>query len=130
MVHFLVRISKNVSSEKPKQNLKRERVGGGEGKFTIPTLCPSDQERETGDKGNRSKEERQVRNGLFVRLSQEATKGSERTIYKGDFFHFCIFSHQSYEREREGFDFCVKNKVAFFVSFFVEIEKERNREAI
>lgn len=56
MVHFLVRISKNVSSEKPKQNLKRERVGGGEGKFTIPTLCPSDQERETGDKGNRSKE--------------------------------------------------------------------------
>lgn len=56
MVHFLVRISKNVSSEKPKQNLKRERVGGGEGKFTVPTLCPSDQERETGDKGNRSKE--------------------------------------------------------------------------
>jgi len=54
----LVRKSKTVSSEKPKQNLKGERVGGGEGKFTIPTLCPSGQERETGDKGKKSKEER------------------------------------------------------------------------
>ena len=41
---FLVRKSKTDSSEKPKQNLKREKeekewLGAGEGKFTIPTQC-------------------------------------------------------------------------------------------
>jgi len=29
-------------------------------------MCPLDQERETDDKGNRSKEEKRVRNGLLV----------------------------------------------------------------
>ena len=39
-----MRKSKTDSSEKPKQNLKREKeekewLGAGEGKFTIPTQC-------------------------------------------------------------------------------------------
>ena len=53
------------------------------------TMCPLDQERETDDKGNGSKEERRVRNGLLVRSSQE-TKGNERNNSKGGFVSFCL----------------------------------------
>lgn len=52
-------------------------------------MCPLDQERETDDKGNGSKEERRVRNGLLVRSSREK-KGSERNNSKGGFVSFCL----------------------------------------
>ena len=63
---------------KTKQNLKKERGQNTENGWEVEreihntyTTCPSDQERETDDKENRSKEEGQVRNGLFVRSGRE-----------------------------------------------------------
>ena len=72
-----------------------------------------------------------MRNGLLVWLSQETTKGNERNNLQGGFDSFLYIQPLKLGgRERESFNFCMKKKVALFVSFCVEIERERSGEAI
>ena len=55
----------------------REWLGGGEGKFTIPTR-----------RAHRTKREKQM-----IKKTDQKKKGSERNLSKGGFVSFCIFSH-------------------------------------
>ena len=92
---LLVRKSKTVSNEKPKQNLKREKeekelLRGGEGKFTIPTRCVHRTKREKRMIKETDQKKGSVYEMGFLYDQVKRRKAVKETIQKGDLFHFAL----------------------------------------